>query len=172
MDLVMALKWVKGNIAKFGGDPSNVTIFGQSGGCGKVASLMNSPMATGLFEKAICQSGTTSVAPATVESVIAGAEDVGKGMFDRLGVKSIADARALPWTALVQSDIDAGISREVYRPIIDNLYMSKTFYDTVRDSLPSDVPLMIGATSGDYPRLQTGLVEVMPFRRAHSKAPM
>lgn len=172
MDLVMALKWVKNNIARFGGDPGNVTIFGQSGGCGKVSSLMISPMASGLFHKASCQSGTTSIAPATQQSVIAGAEEIGKAMFSRLGVTSIAQARALPWTAIVQSDIDAAVPREVYRPTIDHHYVSKTFYDTIKDGQPSDVPLMIGATSGDYPRLQSGLTEVMPLRSAHSKSPL
>jgi para-nitrobenzyl esterase len=57
MDLVAALQWVQANIANFGGDPSNVTIFGQSGGGGKVMTLMNTPSAKGLFHKAIVQSG-------------------------------------------------------------------------------------------------------------------
>ena len=58
LDLVASLQWVKQNIAKFGGDPDNVTIFGQSGGGGKVVTLMNAPSAKGLFQKAIVQSGS------------------------------------------------------------------------------------------------------------------
>lgn len=58
LDLIAALQWVKENIARFGGDPDNVTIFGQSGGGGKVTSLMNAPAAKGLFQKAIVQSGS------------------------------------------------------------------------------------------------------------------
>ena len=171
MDLVMALTWVKNNIASFGGNPDNVTIFGQSGGCGKVASLMVSPMATGLFHKAVCQSGTSALAPtATPQSVTADTEQVGQAMFDRLNVTSLEQARALPWTAIVQSDIDAKIPREIYRPTIDNYYMSKTFYDTIVAGQPSDVPLMIGSTSGDYPTIIAGLKEVMPFRSMHSKS--
>lgn len=57
MDIVAALEWVKANIANFGGDPNNVTVFGQSGGGGKVNTLMNAPSAKGLFHKAIIQSG-------------------------------------------------------------------------------------------------------------------
>lgn len=57
MDIVASLEWVKANIANFGGDPSNVTIFGQSGGGGKVNTLMNAPSAKGLFHKAVIQSG-------------------------------------------------------------------------------------------------------------------
>src|SRR5262249_21765048 len=59
-DLVAALQWVKDNIASFGGDPNNVTIFGQSGGGGKVTALMSSPLAKGLFHKAIVESGVWS----------------------------------------------------------------------------------------------------------------
>jgi para-nitrobenzyl esterase len=58
MDAVMALEWVKSNIANFGGDPNNVTIFGQSGGGAKVTTLMYAPSAKGLFHKAINQSGS------------------------------------------------------------------------------------------------------------------
>ena len=59
-DLVMALRWVKDNIASFGGDPNNVTIFGQSGGGSKVMYLMQSPEADGLYNRAIVQSGGCS----------------------------------------------------------------------------------------------------------------
>ena len=58
LDIVKALEWVRDNIAAFGGDPSNVTIFGQSGGGGKVSTLMAMPSAKGLFHKAIVQSGS------------------------------------------------------------------------------------------------------------------
>lgn len=171
LDLVQALRWVKNNIKNFGGNPDNVTIFGQSGGCGKVASLMVSPMSTGLFQKAICQSGTSALAPSsTPESVVAETEQVGKAMFGRLNVSSLEQARALPWTAIVQSDIDAKIPREIYRPTIDNHYISKTFYATIEAGQPSDVPLMIGATSGDYPTIIAALKEVMPFRSQHSRS--
>ncbi|MGD9810761.1 MAG: carboxylesterase/lipase family protein [Sphingobium sp.] len=68
-DLVLALQWVRDNIAQFGGDPSNVTIFGQSGGGTKVAGLMEMPSATGLFHKAILQSGFGTI----VQSPDAGA---------------------------------------------------------------------------------------------------
>jgi para-nitrobenzyl esterase len=171
MDLVLALQWVKKNIANFGGNPDNVTIFGQSGGCGKVASLMTSPMAAGLFQKAACHSGTSSLAPtSTPASVIADTEQVGQAMFTRLNVSSVEQARALPWTAIVQSDIDAKIPREIYRPTVDNHYMSKTFYETLLTGQPSDVPLLIGSTSGDYPAIIAALKEVMPFRSMHSKS--
>jgi para-nitrobenzyl esterase len=58
LDLVAALTWVRDNIAEFGGDPGNVTIFGQSGGGGKVSTIMAMPAAKGLFHRAIVQSGS------------------------------------------------------------------------------------------------------------------
>ena len=59
LDIVLALEWVRDNIAHFGGDPGNVTIFGESGGGGKVSTLMAMPPAKGLFHKAIVESGST-----------------------------------------------------------------------------------------------------------------
>jgi para-nitrobenzyl esterase len=61
LDIVRALEWIKDNIAEFGGDPNNVTIFGQSGGAGKVSTLMAMPTARGLFHRAIAQSGSNVV---------------------------------------------------------------------------------------------------------------
>lgn len=58
-DIVDALEWIQDNIAAFGGDPNNVTVFGQSGGGAKVLALMTSPYAKGLFDKGIVQSGAT-----------------------------------------------------------------------------------------------------------------
>ena len=58
LDIVAGLEWVRDNIANFGGDPSNVTVFGQSGGGGKVSVLMAMPAAQGLFHRAIVQSGS------------------------------------------------------------------------------------------------------------------
>ncbi|AMR33664.1 carboxylesterase [Mucilaginibacter sp. PAMC 26640] len=74
-DLVAALQWVKENIAQFGGDPNNVTIFGQSGGGGKVTCMMNTPSAKGLFRKAIVESGSyvTSFSEKTVSQRVAAA---------------------------------------------------------------------------------------------------
>lgn len=165
MDLVMALDWVKKNIAQFGGDPSNVTLFGQSGGGGKTYSLMNSPQAKGLFHKAIVQSGASEIPTSgTVATSLAAGEAIGSAMFGRLNVTTLAQARALPWTAFVQADLDAGIPREIYRPNADSYYLPKTYQQNVADGMPSDVPLMVGVTSGDYPSLRGALPTFMAQR--------
>lgn len=158
MDLVMALEWVRDNISEFGGDPDNVTIFGQSGGGGKSYSLMNSPQAAGLFHKAIIMAG---FAPLDTESEpadsLAVSEAIGQALFERVGVTTLEEARALPWTAITQADLDNDIPRQVYRPNADNYYQPNTYYQNVVDGMPSDVPLMAGVTSGDYDTLRAAL---------------
>ncbi|MCJ8500208.1 carboxylesterase/lipase family protein [Desulfatitalea alkaliphila] len=168
MDLIVALEWIQENIAMFGGDPDNVTIFGQSGGGGKVVSLMMSPMAQGLFHKAISMAGQYVPDPvSTPESVKANSEALGEMLFGLLGVASIEEARALPWTAIIQAEIANDIDRGVYRPTVDDHYASKTSYDSIVDGLPSDVPFMSGCTSEDNAHLIDGLIASMPFRADH-----
>ena len=158
MDLVMALEWVRDNIAAFGGDPGNVTIFGQSGGGGKTYSLMNSPQAVGLFHKAIVQSGVAPLDPVSgPEKSLAESEAIGQALFERTGVSTLEEARALPWTAFTQADLDNDIPRQTYRPNADNYYQPKTYYQNVVDGMPSDVPLMSGVTEGDYDTLRAAL---------------
>lgn len=158
MDLVMALEWVRDNIAAFGGDPGNVTLFGQSGGGGKTYSLMNSPQAIGLFHKAIVQSG---VAPLDEEGgpevSLAASEAIGEAMFARAGVSTLEEARALPWNELIQAEQQNRIPRETYRPNADNYYQPSTYYQNVLNGMPSDVPLMAGVTSGDYTTIRAAL---------------
>ncbi len=173
MDLVASLEWIQENIAAFGGDPDNVTIFGQSGGGGKTASLMTSPLAVGLFHKAVIMAGTTVLTPeATVEQSIAETEAIGEALFERIGATTLGEARALPWTDIIQADTDAEIPREIYRPSIDFYYLSDTYYNTIVDGQPGDVPLLIGCTASDYPHIVAGVKYHVPLRAAHSASDM
>lgn len=81
LDIVLSLEWVRDNIARFGGDPGNVTIFGESGGARKVAMLLAMPPAKGLFHKAIIQSGSGLDAPLREE-----AESLGRALLKNLGI--------------------------------------------------------------------------------------
>src|SRR5438094_2630705 len=82
-DIIAGLEWVRDNVASFGGDPGNVTIFGQSGGAGKVSTLLGMPAAQGLFHRAIAQSGSAVASmPATVATQHA------EAFMGRLGLKS------------------------------------------------------------------------------------
>lgn len=95
LDMVAALQWVKANIASFGGDPGNVTIFGESAGSFAVCTLMASPMARGLFQKAIGQSGGAFSDSGPVDTVEIRAKKDDTWVAS-LGVSSLAELRSLP----------------------------------------------------------------------------
>ncbi|MFC1920982.1 carboxylesterase/lipase family protein [Chloroflexota bacterium] len=103
LDMIAALKWVQRNIEAFGGDPNNVTIFGESGGGDKVVCMLTSPLAKGLFHRAICQSGGSHAFPLPLEEM----EENGSKLFTKLGIEKEADplaaARALPWEKVVET---------------------------------------------------------------------
>jgi para-nitrobenzyl esterase len=106
LDMIAALKWVQKNITAFGGNPGNVTIFGQSGGGAKVATMIASPLARGLFHRAICEGGAAT-APIAPGKPLKDMEMIGKTVFAKLGVDKeedpIAAARALPWKKLMKA---------------------------------------------------------------------
>jgi para-nitrobenzyl esterase len=104
LDMIASLQWVKRNIAAFGGDPNNVTIFGQSGGGLKVAALIASPLARGLFHRAIIQSGGKNFEPTKLKNL----KIFGERYFFKLGVEKekdpLAAARTIPWEKIVESE--------------------------------------------------------------------
>ncbi len=179
MDLIKALEWVKANIAAFGGNPDNVTIFGQSGGGGKAISLMASPLAKGLFHKVICQSGI-AVASNTVlnHSSLATAEAAGTDLFTRLGSGteiSLADARDLSWQTIVARDVTDHTTAAwlIYKPNIDNHYLTDTMENLIKAGLESDVPFLAGANSADLiagADLAPGITQQMPWRADNNDA--
>jgi para-nitrobenzyl esterase len=106
LDMIAALEWVKRNISVFGGNPDNVTIFGESGGGSKVSTLMASPLAKGLFHRAICESGS-SIGGFLNGKNLNEMEELGVKLFAELGVDSADDplkaARALPFEKVMEA---------------------------------------------------------------------
>jgi para-nitrobenzyl esterase len=144
LDLVAALEWVRDNIAHFGGDPGNVTIFGQSGGGGKVSTLLAMPAAKGLFHKAIVESGSTLRQQTTEE-----AQKSTVKVLERLGLKpDQADTlQNLP----VQKLLDAmGTAR--LGPVVDGKILPRNPFDPRAPDVSVDVPVIIGTaeTEGTY----------------------
>ncbi|MCK2177853.1 carboxylesterase/lipase family protein [Enterobacter asburiae] len=147
LDQIHALKWIKDNIVLFGGDPNNVTIFGESAGAHSVGILMASPLARGLFHKAIGQSGAfweseNGVIPSKLQ-----AQTIGKSLSEKLGAKTLSDLRILEpdilqdmtnWTL----QTDPSVSN--FSPSLDGYVLPNAPYLQFQHGLQSHIPLLVG----------------------------
>lgn len=158
-DQIEALRWVRANIAAFGGDPNNVTIFGESAGGGSVSGVMCAPEADGLYHKAIIESGAVG----TLEPV--GQVDFVKTVLAALGQPDggIAALRAATPEQLVDAATAAGaidkLGTAVDRPVdgtgagfhqvVDGVVITCSFVDTIRAKADQNVPLIIGTNADE-----------------------
>ena len=137
LDLVAALQWVRDNIVNFGGDPKNVTVFGESGGGGKISALMGMPSAKGLFHKAIVQSGSV-LRVGNAEA----ATKAAKAMMDKLNVSKPEDLQKVPAGDLFK----AGLGREMGGggPVVDGHSIPNQTWDPKAPAESAGVPLLVG----------------------------
>jgi para-nitrobenzyl esterase len=138
LDAVAALEWVRDNIANFGGDPNNVTIFGQSGGAGKVSTLLAMPAAKGLFHRAIIQSGSNVKGVARAD-----ATKTAQTLMAKLGVKTVDELQAVPMDQLISATLGTRGLR--LGPVVDGNTLPGDPFDPTAPALSAEVPLLIGS---------------------------
>jgi para-nitrobenzyl esterase len=140
LDLALALKWVRNNIAEFGGDASRVLIFGQSGGGAKCATLMAMPLAHGLFHRVMTMSGE-QVKGATTE-IAAKRTDL---MLAKLGISkaNLADLKSLRWE---QIQAAAAATSSDWLPVVDGGVLPRDPFTPDAPPLSENVPMILGNT--------------------------
>lgn len=147
MDQLAALRWVQRNIAAFGGDPHQVTLFGESAGAISVTTILGQPAAKGLFARAIVQSGVNLFDPRP----LADEETLGRALAVRAGAGADASARALralPVASVVAASETRGPGA-MAGPVLDGRMVRESPWRTLMRSEPIDVPLLIGANSNE-----------------------
>lgn len=160
LDIVASLKWIKKNIASFGGDPSNITIFGQSGGGGKVSTLLNTPSAQGLFQKAIVESGSML---RTMEAKYS--RRIGTRVVEKLGLNPsrIDEIQKVPYDKIlaageaaiveVRKEADKeGFSSFIFgwAPTVDGDVLPCQPFDPQAPEQAKDIPMLIGTTKHEF----------------------
>ncbi len=150
LDQRAGMEWVKKNIAAFGGDPDNVTIFGQSAGAGSTLCQVASPMNKGLFNKAIFESGGglrtygQGGGCISLETAYKNCQE----FLDKNGIKSIKEARALSAEDLNNMSNDF-LAIHRFEPVVDGIFLLEDPSDTMASGNYPDVPYLFGCTGGE-----------------------
>ncbi len=163
LDLVAALEWVRDNIAAFGGDPSNVTLFGESGGGGKISTLMGMPAAKGLFHRVIIESGSlTHVGTPEQGTALA------KELLANLGLteKQVDELQRIPADKLFQAaHARSGAPGSVpnlmrFRPVVDGRTLPQQPWEPQAPSLSAGIPMIIGCCKDEATLFSLGRPEL------------
>ncbi|MEP9358369.1 carboxylesterase family protein [Sphingomonas sp. KR3-1] len=172
MDQIAALRWVRANIAAFGGDAGNVTIAGESAGGLAILHLLAAPQARGLFSKAIVQSAALMNIPDLKEMKhgVPSAEALGVHYAGAIGAKTVAELRAIPGPDLAALAAKAGFASTA---IVDGKVLPRQLIETFERGEQAHVPLMTGFTAGEISTMKSilpGLPEASTFTPASYEA--
>jgi para-nitrobenzyl esterase len=165
LDIVAALEWVRDNIASFGGDPGNVTLFGESGGGMKVTVMLAMPAAKGLFHKAISQSGALvralkpELATAYTQELMA---ELGLAAGDLEALRNLPVDKVLEaQTAVLKKDRGAFTFNSPFTPVADGQVLPGDPFEPAAPAVSSGVPLLIGSNQDEMTLFLYGKLGVM-----------
>lgn len=151
-DIIVALKWVRENISRFGGDPENVTVFGQSGGGAKVTTLLQTPAADGLYAKGMNMSGV--IGPLLADSKGSG-EELVRAMMTELGAEDVKELETVPYHALASAyrKVKPRLAKEgkyVGGTPHPNAYYAGTPEENGFRKETAHIPLLVGTVYGEF----------------------
>jgi para-nitrobenzyl esterase len=172
-DQIAALKWIQNNIIQFGGDPSNITIFGQSAGAGSVQSLCASPLSKNLISHAISMSGggLNTTRPGTFLDT---AQIANKNMMDFFKKTTLEEMRALSFEELLKISnkyADTTKKRIMLGPVVDGYLLTGTFSNTALANEIADIPYMFGYTANDMNDATQAIKDFCALRAEKSSKP-
>jgi para-nitrobenzyl esterase len=173
MDQAAALQWIRNNIEQFGGDPENITIFGQSAGAGSVQSLCASPLTKNMISKAISMSGG-GLSNGRPGAMLDTTQATNKKMMDFFGKTSLEAMRSLSFDELLKMSkqyADTTKTQVGWRPVIDGYFLKGTFTDEAMAGQIADIPYMIGCTANDLGDMTKPVADFCALRATQSKKP-
>ena len=146
LDIVAALEWVRDNIAAFGGDPRNVTIFGQSGGAGKVSTLMAMPAARGLFHRAIAQSGSALTA-IPIEQAVKTTDQILQRL--KIAPDRLDQLQTIPFAQIIDAlrPVQGVPAIPGAGPVLDGKSLPGNPFDPTAPAQSATIPFMTGTTA-------------------------